>query len=87
MYRAKVSEWADNNPVRPSGKIWFYLLRFYLQNEGPFAHFSYLSLNIEEMFLTAALLFPSGNAVIPHPTVTSSNTVMFLMFSCPGSVV
>ena len=31
---------------------------FYLQNEGPFAHFSYLSLNIEEMFLTGVPQYP-----------------------------
>lgn len=31
---------------------------FYLQNEGSFAHFSYLSLNIEEMFLTGVPQYP-----------------------------
>ena len=31
---------------------------FYLQNGGPYAHFSYLSLNIEEMFLTGHPRYP-----------------------------
>ena len=31
---------------------------FYLQNGGPYAHFSYLSLNIEEMFLTGRSQYP-----------------------------
>ncbi|MCY4401992.1 MAG: hypothetical protein OXD54_05385 [Candidatus Poribacteria bacterium] len=31
---------------------------FYLQNEVPYAHFSYLSLNIEEMFVTGVPQYP-----------------------------
>ena len=37
---------------------------FYLQNEGPFAHFSYLSLNIQEMFLKGKSQYPVERTLI-----------------------
>ncbi len=37
---------------------------FYLQNGGPFAHFSYLSLNIEEMFLTGVPQYPAERTLL-----------------------
>ncbi|HIB90712.1 TPA: hypothetical protein EYO57_26570 [Candidatus Poribacteria bacterium] len=37
---------------------------FYLQNEGPFAHFSYLSLNIEKMFLRGQPQYPVERTLI-----------------------
>ena len=37
---------------------------FYLQNEGSFAHFSYLSLNIQEMFLKGKPQYPVERTLI-----------------------
>ena len=36
----------------------------YLQNEVPFSHFSYLSLNIEEMFLTGVPQYPAERTLL-----------------------
>lgn len=37
---------------------------FYLQNEVPFSHFSYLSLNIEEMFLSGVPQYPAERTLL-----------------------
>lgn len=41
-----------------------YSTEFYLQNEVPFSHFSYLSLNIEEMFLTGVPQYPAERTLL-----------------------
>ena len=37
---------------------------FYLQNSDPYAHFSYLGLNIEEMFLTGEAQYPAERTLL-----------------------
>ena len=37
---------------------------FYLQNNPPFGHFSYLCLNLEEMFITGKETYPSERTLL-----------------------
>jgi hypothetical protein len=48
--------------ARVDGKI--QATEFFLQNEDPFGHFSYLSLNIEEMFISGVPQYPAERTLL-----------------------
>lgn len=60
MLNGYVNEFAF--AARVDGKI--QATEFFLQNEDPFGHFSYLSLNIEEMFISGAPQYPAERTLL-----------------------